>query len=183
MLELVVIVRKQTRPRKLSLEKILHVGEQIFASDEATQLLGGLYLVLDEIAVGDQLGGFLFQQRLLPAHSLDSKTGAVDAFLFLLRCELVRQQLVAQRADLGAQHRLHAAERLAENVEALQQSVVDPFINRVRVDEIPDQDLLGFLSDPVDTTNPLFDPGGVPGQVVVYDQAGELEVHTLGCDL
>ena len=40
---------------------------------------------------------------------------------------------------------------------------------------------MSFLPDPVDSSYPLFDGWGVPGDVVVDDGRTELEVQGFGC--
>ena len=51
------------------------------------------------------------------------------------------------------------------------------------MDEVPDKNALGLLADAVDSSDALFNAHRVPGQVVVDDQAAELQVHALGSDV
>ena len=75
--------------------------------------------------------------------------------------------------------RLEAAHQALEEVDPLAEGEVDVGLNCVLVGQVDHPDLGVLLADPVDTANPLLDLHGVPGEIVVDQQAAELEVQTL----
>ena len=69
-----------------------------------------------------------------------------------------------------------ALERLALDLELFEQPMIDVALAGLLGDEIPEVADLG-LADAVDAPEALFEPVGIPRQVVVDHQVGVLEVH------
>ena len=78
-----------------------------------------------------------------------------------------------------AEHVEHlAAQRLARLFELVQQRAVDIALAGVVGDQIPQVADFG-LADAMDAAKTLFEPVGVPGQVVIDHQVGALEIDAL----
>ena len=91
------------------------------------------------------------------------------------------QEQVAQRiaSKTLAQHVEDlAAQRLALDLQLLEQALEDLALARLLGHQVPEVADLG-LADAVDAAEPLLEAVGVPGQVVVDHQVGALEVDAL----
>src|SRR5208337_4870985 len=74
---------------------------------------------------------------------------------------------------------LVAAELLADALQLLEQGLHDTPFTRFAGNQIEDNDGVVLLLVAVDSSHPLFQPGGVPGYVPVQEPPGELKVDTL----
>ncbi|MCY1514903.1 hypothetical protein D9M68_494690 [compost metagenome] len=93
------------------------------------------------------------------------------------------EKLLGHLFDNAPDDGLHAAERLTEDIQAHQKAIIDALVNGVGIHQVPDQNLVGLLTQPIDPTNPLFDLHRIPGQVVIHQQRRELQVDALRTDL
>ena len=128
----------------------------------------------------NQVGRLGFELDLVALRVLDGHRSRVDAPVHLLRRQPMREELVRQLAHFFAQHCLHAAQRLPKGTQSIQQSLIHPVVNGVFIHQVPDEDLLFLLADAVDPPNALLNPGRIPWQVVIDEQAGKLQVHPFG---
>ena len=75
------------------------------------------------------------------------------------------------------------ANGVLEHADSGQASVINFCINRARCHQVNDSNGLALLPIAVDTTNPLFNPHGIPWQVVVHHAVGKLKVQTFASNL
>jgi hypothetical protein len=97
-----------------------------------------------------------------------------------LRQPVLHQGIKLRGRHDFADHVVHpvAAQRLPHVLQLPQQAVHDLALTGVLGDEVEDHDLV-FLLVAVDAAHPLFEPVGVPRNVVVDHQRAELEVDAL----
>ena len=76
--------------------------------------------------------------------------------------------------------RLKTADDVLKDRNAIAQCSIDVGLDRVLVVQIDDPDVRETLAKSIDASYALFNAHGVPGHVVVYERAAELEIQTLG---
>ena len=97
--------------------------------------------------------------------------------LFVLRTntKLSALQVVLRYRNFGCGGHVLSAQRFPCIIEFFQQSPIDLALAGFRSDEVPEMADLG-LADAVDAAEPLFEPVGIPWQVVIDHQVRALEV-------
>ena len=97
------VIDHHPRAGKRYFEVVLDEVVQVIAADVPTQVHGGLGLVLDVVAVPEQLGRLGVQLFFVPAIALQGHGCDADALLLLPGRAAVRQQVHSELSDFGAQ--------------------------------------------------------------------------------
>ena len=110
--------------------------------------------------------------------------GGLDGFRRAASSEdPVDLHLKANTALDGTEHLVGGAEHAVEELALVGQKLEDTLVCPIELVQEVDHDDVEALSIPVAPPNSLFNPLGVPGQVVVDHQRAELEVQTFGAGL
>src|ERR1043166_3005071 len=92
------------------------------------------------------------------------------------------EQVTGQLRHDRTQDRLQISERATEQIQTHVEPVVDSFVNGVLGYKVEDENLVCLLTDTVQAPNPLLDHHGIPGQVIIHEDFGELVVQALAAD-
>ena len=146
---------------------------------------GPLHLLADAVhaaGVHRVMGELLLLQQVLypvPVEGMVDRRVQSRAHLGLLAVPDRVDQQLAQRPPLELQLAEHVedlpAQRLPRLLQLFEQPPVDVSLAGLLRHEVPEMADLG-LADPVDAAEPLLQPVGVPGQVVVDHQVRPLQV-------
>ena len=77
---------------------------------------------------------------------------------------------------------LAGSESLLKDADSRQTSLVNVGVNRAWRDQVVDADELALLAVSVDSPNSLFNPHGIPRQVIVDHAVAELIIEALAAD-
>ena len=81
----------------------------------------------------------------------------------------------------GAKHLIAGTKNTIEKVKLFSQQLIDTLISCVFLIQEVNHYHIMFLAVAMAAADPLFDPLGVPGEIVVDHQRAELKIHSLCC--
>src|ERR1043166_9651965 len=92
------------------------------------------------------------------------------------------EQVTGQLRNDRSQDRLQISERATEQSQTHVEPVEDHVANAVPVYKVKDEILVCLGPDTVQAPNPLLDHHGIPGQVIIHEDFGELDAKALAAD-